>query len=99
LDTNLTEFINNLGMAWGIGGWLLLPFLQKMGPAAAGKLCERVAAELKTTFASRYARTPSLVEHYKPPQVSVYSRRFHRRKVSDQSEQGSDGIASVRCAG
>jgi len=44
--------IGNFGMAWGVGGWLLTPFLQKIGPAAAQKLRERVLAELKTTFAS-----------------------------------------------
>jgi hypothetical protein len=38
----------------GIGGWLLTPFLQKIGPAEAQKLRERVAAEIKTTFASKY---------------------------------------------
>jgi NADPH2:quinone reductase len=55
LDTSPTELTGNYGMAWGVGGWLLTPFLQKIGPAAAQKLRERVAAELKTTFASHYA--------------------------------------------
>ncbi len=34
LDTRPTEFRRNFGMAWGMGGWLLFPFLQKIGPAA-----------------------------------------------------------------
>ena len=33
LDTGPTEFNRNFGMAWGMGGWLLFPFLQKIGPA------------------------------------------------------------------
>ena len=33
LDTGPTEFNRNFGMAWGMGGWLLTPFLQKIGPA------------------------------------------------------------------
>jgi NADPH2:quinone reductase len=89
LDTNPTEFINNFGMAWGMGGWLLLPFLQKIGPAAAGKLRERVAAELKTTFASRYARTVSLVEALQAPAVSVYSKRSTGEKFLINPNQGA----------
>jgi len=27
-----------VGMAWGIGGWLLFPFLMKIGPEAGNKL-------------------------------------------------------------
>jgi len=56
LDTRPTEIGRNTGMAWGVGGWLLWPFLQKIGPDGAAKLRERIVAELKTTFASRYAR-------------------------------------------
>jgi NADPH2:quinone reductase len=52
LDMAPTEFVRNFGMAWGMGGWLLFPFLQKIGPAAGQKLRARVAAELKTTFAA-----------------------------------------------
>src|SRR6202790_5350676 len=37
LDTGPTETVRNFGMAWGIGGWLLFPFLQKIGPATAQK--------------------------------------------------------------
>ena len=75
LDTTPTEFNRNFGMAWGIGGWLLFPFLQKIGPAAAQKLRERVAAELKTTFASHYTRTVSLAEALTPAAIAVYAQR------------------------
>jgi Transposase len=34
LDRGPTEFNRAFGMAWGIGGWLLTPFLQKIGPKA-----------------------------------------------------------------
>ena len=62
LDTGPTELNRAFGMAWGIGGWLLTPFLAKVGPAETGKLRQRVADELKTTFASHYTRTISLAE-------------------------------------
>ena len=53
-------------MAWGMGGWLLFPFLQKIGPEAVQRLRARVAAELKTTFASHYTREISLAEALQP---------------------------------
>ena len=56
LDTGPTEFRRSFGMAWGMGGWLLFPFLQKIEPSRAQALKQRVAAELKTTFASHYAQ-------------------------------------------
>ena len=75
LDTRPTEFIRNFGMAWGMGGWLLFPFLQKIGPQAALKLKQRVAAELKTTFASHYAGELSLDEALQPEWLAVYGQR------------------------
>jgi NADPH:quinone reductase-like Zn-dependent oxidoreductase len=63
------------GMAWGVGGFLLTPFLQKIGPAEAQKLRERVAAELKTTFASHYTKTISLREALDPETIKAYNRK------------------------
>src|SRR5712671_3561516 len=62
LDTRPIELNRAFGMAWGVGGWLLFPFLQKIGPAEGAKLRQRVAAELKTTFASHYTQVVSLQE-------------------------------------
>ena len=42
LDTGPTEFVRNFGMTWGMGGWLLFPFLQKVGAEAAAALKARV---------------------------------------------------------
>jgi NADPH:quinone reductase len=75
LDTGPTEFNRNFGMTWGMGGWLLFPFLQKIGPAAAQVLKQRVAAELKTTFASHYAKQVSLAEVLQPEMIAVYGQR------------------------
>ena len=75
LDTRPTEFNRNFGMAWGMGGWLLFPFLQKIGPQAALGLKQRVAAELKTTFASHYAGELSLAEALQPDWIAVYGQR------------------------
>jgi NADPH:quinone reductase-like Zn-dependent oxidoreductase len=75
LDTRPTEIVRNFGMIWAVGGWLLFPFLQKIGPADAGKLRARVAAELKTTFASHYTRTVSLTEALSLEAIAVYNKR------------------------
>ena len=75
LDTRPTELSRSFGMAWGIGGWLLTPFLQKIGREAAQRLRERVAAELKTTFASHYTRTISLQQALEPAVIAEYNRR------------------------
>jgi NADPH:quinone reductase len=60
LDRGPTEIVRSFGMTWGVGGWLLFPFLQKVGPEVAQRLRERVVAELKTTFASHYTAEVSL---------------------------------------
>ncbi len=68
------ELNRNFGFAWGVGGWLVTPFLQKIGPAATQRLKERVAAELKTTFASHYAGEVSLTEALDLKAIGVYSK-------------------------
>jgi NADPH:quinone reductase-like Zn-dependent oxidoreductase len=88
LDPAPTEFSRSFGMAWGMGGWLLSPFLQKIGPAAAQKLRERVAAELKTTFASHYTRTVSLAEALSAEAVAVYARRATGEKFLIDPSRG-----------
>ena len=75
LDTGPTEFNRSFGMAWGIGGWLLMPFLQRIGPHAVQALKQRVATELKTTFASSYARQISLVEALQSDAMAAYGKR------------------------
>jgi len=73
LDRGPTVFNRNFGMAWGIGGWLLTPFLQSIGPETFHNLRQRVASELETTFASTYTREVSLAEALQPDAFSVYA--------------------------
>jgi NADPH:quinone reductase len=88
LDPAPTEFSRSFGMAWGMGGWLLFPFLQKIGSAEAQKLRERVAAELKTTFASHYSRTVSLAEALTLDAIAVYGQRSTGAKVLIDPSKG-----------
>jgi NADPH:quinone reductase len=74
LDRGPTELIRNYGMAWGLGGWLLTPFLQKIGPAEVARLRDRVAAGLTTTFASSYAGQMSLAGTLQPAAIAQYGR-------------------------
>ena len=68
------ELNRNFGMAWGVGGWLITPFLQKIGPAVTQRLKQRVASELKTTFASHYAGEVSLAEALDLKTIAVYGQ-------------------------
>lgn len=75
LNTAPTELSGEFGMAWGVGGFLLTPFLQKIGPADVAKLRTRVANELKTTFASHYAKVISLPEALQADNIAAYNKR------------------------
>ncbi len=75
LDTSPTILTRNFGMAWGIGGWLLTPFLAGAGAETIGRLRARVAAELTTTFASSYTREVSLAGMLQPDAFHEYIRR------------------------
>lgn len=74
LDIRPIELPRGFGMAWVVGGWLLTPFLQKIGPADIGRLRQRVVSELKTTFASHYTKVVSLQETLDPANIAVYAK-------------------------
>ena len=88
LDTSPTEFNRNFGMAWGMGGWLLFPFLQKIGRERANVLKQRVVAELKTTFASHYSKEISLAEVLDLDVIAVYNKRATGEKYLINPNKG-----------
>jgi NADPH2:quinone reductase len=75
LDTSPTELARSFGFSWSVGGFLLTAFLQKVGPKKVAELRARVAAGLKTTFASRYSHTISLAEALDRDVMSQYLQR------------------------
>ena len=75
LDTGPTILNRGFGMMWGVGGWLLTPFLQKIGRPDQMRLRERVVSELKTTFASHYTTTISLQEALQLDNIAAYAKR------------------------
>jgi NADPH:quinone reductase-like Zn-dependent oxidoreductase len=82
------ELTRNYGMAWGVGGWLLTPFLQKIGRPDQVRLRERVVNELKTTFASHYTRTISLVEALDLANIATYNKRATGEKYLINPNKG-----------
>jgi NADPH2:quinone reductase len=88
LDRGPTELTRNFGMAWGVGGWLLTPFLQKVGPEGAQKLRERVAAEIKTTFASHYTKEVSLAEALRSEEIAIYGKQATGQKYLINPNKG-----------
>ena len=88
LDLRPTELNRSFGMAWGIGGWLLFPFLMKIGQAEGARLRARVVAELKTTFASHYTQVVSLQEALQPAHIAVYAKRATGEKYLINPNKG-----------
>jgi NADPH:quinone reductase-like Zn-dependent oxidoreductase len=75
LDTSPTVLKRNFGFAFSVGGWLLTPTLQKLGAARVEELKARVAAEIKTTFASHYNQQVSLAGALSLEAISAYNKR------------------------
>jgi NADPH2:quinone reductase len=75
LDTGPTVLNRTFGFTWGVGGFLLGPYLERAGAAKVQALKNRVAAEIKTTFASHYSAEISLREALQPAVIAAYCRR------------------------
>jgi NADPH2:quinone reductase len=88
LDPRPTELTRGYGMSWGVGGWLVFPFLAKLDPARVVSLKQRVAAELKTTFASHYDRKISLAETLSLDAIALYNRRATGTKFLIEPQRG-----------
>jgi NADPH:quinone reductase-like Zn-dependent oxidoreductase len=80
LDRSPTVLNRTFGLAWGVGGWLLTPFLAKIGGDAIAALRARVMAEIETTFASHYAKTISLAGALSLDAIAVYGRQASGEK-------------------
>lgn len=88
LDTSPTQLTRSFGFSWSVGGFLLTTFLQKIGPEKGAELRARVAAGLRTTFASHYSHTISLAEALDLDVMSRYLRRETRQKYLIDPSRG-----------
>ena len=75
LDRSPTVLRRAFGMAWSLGGWLLTPFLQQVGKDKANELRQRVADEVRTTFASSYAGEISLADALQLDVAKIYAKQ------------------------
>jgi NADPH2:quinone reductase len=80
LNLAATNVVRRFGFAWGIGGWLLPTFLEKVGPETVRRLKARVANELTSTFASTYAGEITLDDLLKPDVILQCATRATGQK-------------------
>jgi NADPH:quinone reductase len=80
LEGGPTLLHRTYGMSWGVGGWLLTNFLRQTPPETADRLKNRVASEIKTTFASHYTKVVSLTGALEPDEIAQYSKRATGQK-------------------
>lgn len=88
LDLHPSEIPPGVGMAWGVGGWLLTPFLQRIGADGRKAFRDRVLAELKTTFASHYTQEISLTEALQLPVLQAYNQKATGEKYLINPNKG-----------
>jgi len=75
LDRTPTVLTRAYGMSWGLGGWLLTPMLGKIGMERVQEMRIRIAKEIKTTFASKYAGEISFEEMLQPEVINSYAKQ------------------------
>ena len=73
LDRSPTTLTRSFGFSWGLGGWLLTPFIGKIGTEKFQELRKRVADEIDTTFASSYTKEISLEEVLLEENINKYA--------------------------
>ena len=75
LDPSPTILKRSYGMSWGLGGWLLMPMLKKIGMEKFQEMRFRIAKEIKTTFASGYGQEISFEEMLQPEIIKAYAQQ------------------------
>ena len=88
LDMSPTILTRSFGLTWSVSGFLLTPFLMKIGAPAVQSLKDRVVSELTTTFASHYSREISLLETLKLDVIAAYNKRATGEKYLICPHQG-----------
>lgn len=74
LDPRPTVIDRSYGLFFGVAGFMLGAFLQKIG-ADRERLQARIVAELGTTFASHYVAEISLAQALSPEVIAAYAKR------------------------
>lgn len=74
LDRGPITLNRTFGFAWGVNGFLLFNALGKLGKDTAAAMRKRVAAEIKTTFASHYTHEVSLAGALQLDAISSFGK-------------------------
>ena len=74
LSQQPTPLTRSYGMAWGVGGWLVTPIIQKVGGAGFQQMKQRIADEIHTTFKSTFYKELSLEEAMLPNNICAYAK-------------------------
>ena len=75
LDRNPTTLTRSFGFSWGLGGWLLTPFIGRIGSERFAELRRKVADEINTTFESKYSNVISLEETLYLENIHSYTKQ------------------------
>ena len=81
LDMSPTTLNRSFGLSWGVGGWLLMPFMMRAGQEIVSAMKKRIATELTTTFSSSYSKKVSLEEVLSLDTIAVSSKRVTGKKI------------------
>ncbi len=89
LDQNLTALnTRSFGFTWGMGGFLLTPFLQKAGRERVVAMRTRIANEINTTFASHYCDEITLHGALQLDTLSRYAKQSTGEKFLVRPNEG-----------
>ena len=80
LDRTPTVLNRSFGMQWGLGGWLLMPMIGRIGMEKFQQMRQRVASEINTTFASHYTQEISFEEMLQPEILKSYTKQVTGEK-------------------
>jgi NADPH:quinone reductase-like Zn-dependent oxidoreductase len=75
LDRGPITLNRSFGFAWGVNGFLLFNALGKLGKGTSAAMRKRIAAEIKTTFASHYTHEVSLAGALQLDSIAVYGKQ------------------------
>ena len=80
LDRSPTTLTRSFGFSWSLGGWLLTPFIGKIGPEKFQELRQKVADEIQTTFKSNYTKEISLEGVLEIENIAEYAQQATGQK-------------------
>ena len=80
LDRSPTTLTRSFGFSWSLGGWLLTPFIGKIGPEKFQELRQKVADEIQTTFKSNYTKEISLEGVLEIENITEYAQQATGQK-------------------